>query len=66
MIRVHFADGTSEVFEDATRFANDEHNNLELYGGPSVRNQPPSELMEVFAEGYWVRVGVCVEDDDAD
>lgn len=51
-------------YEDATRFATDEHNNLEIYGGPVMKGQPPEVLMDVFAEGVWLRAGVSMEDDE--
>lgn len=64
IIKVYTADGEVLEFEDAVRYATDEHNNLELYGGPIIQGQPPEVLMELFAKGEWVRVGISVEDDD--
>ncbi len=39
-------------FDSATRFATDEHNNLQIFAG-----REGDRLIQVFSHGYWVSVG---------
>ena len=52
MITVYTKDGETP-FPDATRFATDEHNNLEIMAG-----RDGEASVHCFSNGYWLRVGV--------
>lgn len=56
MIVVYFEDESVD-FDEATRFATDEHNNLCIFGGKQT-----DQLLAVFHPSRWR--GVVVEDDD--
>ena len=56
MIIVHDSDGEAREFPDATRFATDEHNNLELYMG-----RQGEKLIHLYRRDSWAQVEVDVE-----
>lgn len=53
MITVYDSDGQEREFPDATRFATDEHNNLELWAGSKGE-----QLICVYRRDNWSRVEV--------
>jgi hypothetical protein len=50
---VVYTDDEAIGHEDATRYSNDEHNNLCLWTGDKG-----DELLELYSVGYWKRVEV--------
>jgi len=50
---VVYTDDEAVGHEDATRYSNDEHNNLCLWTGDKG-----DELLELYSVGYWKRVEV--------
>lgn len=57
MILVHLLDGESEEFDDATRFATDEHNNLCLYTGKNT-----DKLLALYHPSVWAKCEVGDDD----
>ena len=58
MIFVECDDGDMTEFEAASRFSTDEHNNLEIWGGPEG-----DRLLQVFGKGVWRTVGASDGED---
>lgn len=58
MIVVHLLDGDTEEFDEATRFATDEFNNLCIYVGKNT-----DALLAVYHAAVWAKCEVC---DDGD
>lgn len=54
MIVVHLLDGECEEFEDATRFATDEHNNLCIFVGKNTE-----KLFAVYHPAVWAKCEVA-------
>lgn len=50
MITVHCSDGEGYLFEGASRYVTDEHNNLEVMAAQSP--------VGCFTAGFWLRVEV--------
>lgn len=58
MIVVHLLDGETEEYDDATRFATDEHNNLCIYAGKNT-----DKLLALYHPTVWAKCEV--NDDDS-